>query len=308
MIRSRKRGRRPRSNSRRCDHGGRPRQDATGRPTMPFSIAALLTFSPFDTGTLIAAMTDHLQIAQRRYAAGAYGDASTHARLALGQDPDSAAAWRTLGLACVGARDFDDAVDALENASLRRPLDNAACIELAIAYGRLNRTSLSRDLLMSSATSGRLTVNEMLRVAGGLESLNEPMLAMQACREARKIEPNNAEVYYRMGHYVQLCGHPCSLGESLIRHAVSLEPNNIHYRIGLASLLTALGRKCEAYSVVDPMIPSKLDDVTCECCLKRLANLCFDCDDQQGARQCAERLTERSQQTPQTPRPHAAEF
>jgi len=143
---------------------------------------------------------------------------------------------------------------------------------------------------MTLATSDQIEPPQLLRIATGLEAVDEPRLAMEACRQAGKRAPEIPEVHYQMGYYAQLCGYPISISEALVRHAIDLAPNNFHFRIGLASLLIRLGRKGEAIAVVDRMIPDRLSEVTCRCCLKRIANLFFDCDDLDRARLCARRL------------------
>ncbi|MEO1529228.1 MAG: hypothetical protein AAFX06_27730 [Planctomycetota bacterium] len=181
---------------------------------------------------------------------------------------------------------------ALEHASLIKPLDPEAGIALAIGYGALGKTRLSKDLLMSHAVSGRADEMNLLAVAAGLEAIDEPTLAMEACRRAGVLAPESAEVHYQMGHYASSCDYPLSVIEALIRHAIHLEPSNVHYRIGLASLLVRLERRREALQAIGALIPSHLGDVTCKCCLKRIANLYFDCEEFEIARRVAQRLDE----------------
>ncbi|MEM9646281.1 MAG: hypothetical protein AAF989_14920 [Planctomycetota bacterium] len=235
-------------------------------------------------------MNSHLAAALAEFSDGSMSLAIKFSEYALACDPDDARALSVLGRAQLKMGSYDLGIDALEQASLLCPLDDESSVELAIAYGCIGHRSLSRDLLMSIATSGDLTAQTLLRVAAGLEAIDEPRLAMEACRQAGRKNPDLSEVHYQMGHYAQACGHPPRIGEALIRHAIGLDPKNVHYRIGLASLLIRLGRQAEAVAVVDRFIPDHLGDVDCKCCLKRIANLFFDCDDHERAKLCAERL------------------
>jgi len=235
-------------------------------------------------------MTDHIQLARLEYQARRYRYAVQFAQYALARDPDDIEALQILGLASLQFCDFAAGIAALEHLALLRPLTDECRIELAIAYGSLGKKQLSRDLLMMLATSPKTNSTQLLRIATGLEAVDQPRLAMEACRQAGKKQPDSADVHYRMGYYVQICGHPPHLSEALIRHAIDLDPRNLHYRIGLASLLIRLGRKSEAFSVIDHVIPDRLWEVACQCCLKRIANLLFDCDDLRRAKLCTDRL------------------
>ena len=235
---------------------------------------------------------NNLDFARREYAANHLRRAIQFAQYWLVQNEDDGEGWEILGLAELGSGNLDEAIDALEQASLLRPLGNEAQIALAIAYGAAGRASLSKDLLMLAATSGRLNENELLRVASGLEAIDEPTLAMEACRQAGILAPESAEVHYQMGFYASRCDYPASVIEALMRHAIHLEPSNLHYRIGLASLLARLDRKRDALLAIRPLIPAQLHQVHCRRCLKRIANLLFDCEAFEHARRVAERLAE----------------
>ncbi|QDV57878.1 tetratricopeptide repeat protein [Rosistilla oblonga] len=237
-------------------------------------------------------MLHSTEISVAEYQAGNYHRAIQFARYALARDDENAAAWRCLARALVQTYSIVAAIDAFENAALLQPLEPQDSISLAIAYGAAGRRGLSRDLLMTVANSDSIDVEGLLQVATGLEALDEPRLAMEACRRAGKLAPDSAQVHYQMGYYAQLAGQPVSIGEALVRHAINLEPRNLHYRIGLASMLIRLGRKCEAIAVIDHLIPKQLHEVSCLCCLKRIANLFFDGDDLHRARLCAQRIAE----------------
>ncbi|MCC9656657.1 hypothetical protein [Rhodopirellula halodulae] len=235
-------------------------------------------------------MTDNLFFADTEFAAGRFHHAIQFAQYTLAQDPENVDALVLLGMACLCLCEHEEGIDSLERAALIQPLPRAVQIELAIAYGAVGRCQLSKDLLMSIATSGKVTSPELLRVAAGLEAIDAPRLAMEACRQAGIQSPEMPEVHYQMGCYAQQCGHSADIIESLIRHAVQLDPRNVHYRIGLASLLIRLGRKDDAVTILTPVIPSQVDEIDCQCCLKRIANLFFDSDDIERSRLCASRL------------------
>ncbi|MCO8124695.1 hypothetical protein NHH03_23350 [Stieleria sp. TO1_6] len=251
----------------------------------------------FDASTITQALSNNLDFAIREYESQRFYYAAKFAQYALAQDPDEGRAWQILGRALLRRGQLQDGIEALEHASLLIPLDWETRIDLATAYGGIGRKSLSRDLLMTAATSGGLDEAQLLRIAASLEAVDEPVLAMEACRQAGLVAPDAAQVHYQMGYYASLCGYPTSVTEALIRRAVDLEPESVHYRIGLTSLLVRLDRPTEALAVVSSVIPSQLDQITCQCCLKRIATLFFDCDQPDLARQCAQRLQDVRQST-----------
>ncbi|MEM6978263.1 MAG: hypothetical protein AAF539_01265 [Planctomycetota bacterium] len=235
----------------------------------------------------------HLTSAESELDAGRPHLAIKFAQYAVTEEPDHQPGWELLATAAMKAEDYPVAIDAYEHLSLTTPIDSESRISLAIAYGGIGRHSLSKDLLMAVAT-GDPTAEQLLRIAAGLEAIDEPELAMEACRQAGRRIPEAAEVHYQLAYYASKCGRPTALSESLMRHAVHLEPQSLHYRTGLTSLLIRLNRNAEARRVIDRMIPERLSEITCACCVKRFANLFFDAGDLERARLCAERFAELS--------------
>ncbi|MEM8669104.1 MAG: tetratricopeptide repeat protein [Planctomycetota bacterium] len=235
---------------------------------------------------------ENVLLAQQEFELQRYPLAVQFASYALACNPEDPHACRILGMSLFELGQVDEALDALEAASLEYPLGWDGQIALAICYGAIGKRSLSRDLLMRCGTSGELDRDQMLRVATGLEAIDEPTLAMEACRQAGVLDPDSARVHYRMSYYSSLCRYPVSVTEALIKHAINLEPDNIHYRVGLVSLLIRLDRDEEAIEAIESFIPSHLDEISCKCCLKRIANLFFDAGDLDRARQAAQRRSE----------------
>ena len=232
---------------------------------------------------------DPLSIAEAELQAGNARLAVQFAQYATTESPDRVRGWHVLASAALRSGDYTVAVDAYESLSLLVPLGPNARISLATAYGCIGRATLSRDLLLSAADDD-LDNEQLLRIAAGFEAVDEPYLAMQVCRRAGKQFPDTGKIHYQMAYYASRCGHPVTVIEALMRRAIDLEPDNVHFRIGLSSLLLRLGRRHAAFEVIDPLIPGQIERVSCECCLKRLANFFFDLDDLKKAKCCAERL------------------
>lgn len=232
----------------------------------------------------------HANEAWQEYSSGNLSFAIKLAEYGLAEEEDHGPLWEVLGLAQRDLGRTEEALDSLERASLLIPLKNVSRIVLADCYAQHGRRDLAKDLFLSAAISGRLDEIELLQVAAGLEGIDEPRLAMEACRRAGKLAPDFGQVHYDMGFYASRCGHPPHLVEALVRKAIELEPANIHYRIGLTSLLIRFGRNHEAHEVVWQLTSAQIQEVTCRCCLKRIANLFFDLGDEQRAQEFAARL------------------
>jgi len=178
-----------------------------------------------------------------------------------------------LGLVFQGSGRPFDAADAIERASLVVPVSDEARIALASSYAQLRRIDLARELYLQLALSRRLPPDLMLQVAAGLDAIDSPQLAMQVCEWITERDENVAQAYYDMGVYSARSGNALYLTEALTHRALQLDPGNLHYRIGLASLLVQLDRDDEAINALDGFADEDVDRVTCESCLSRIASL-----------------------------------
>lgn len=182
-------------------------------------------------------------------------------------------AWELLGLVQYARQRIQVAVSALERASLLVPLLPAARVCLGHAYGRIGRVHLSRDLLLAMIDDDSMTVPLLLQVAVGLDAIGQPNLAMNACRAASRRDPDLAQPYYDLGYYAARCGLPPAMTESLARKAISLAPEQVCFRVGLASLLIKQERHREAYRLVETFSKEQIEQLRCACCLQRIVGL-----------------------------------
>ncbi|MCG8650616.1 MAG: tetratricopeptide repeat protein [Pirellulales bacterium] len=229
-------------------------------------------------------------LGQARYAEGRLEEAYEQCKTLIDSNPDHGYAWELLGLVFRDRGQFVAAADALERASLLVPIRTEARIALATCYANLQRKRLACELLVALVDSGQLDIAQLLDVAAHLESMDQPRLAMEACRRASRIDFETAQIHFDMGFYAARSGCPPHVSEALTRRAIDLDPANVHYRIGLASLLVRLDRFEEAHHIVADISDSQIQDVTCMCCLERVGNLLQSFGDPQRAQRCRERL------------------
>lgn len=236
------------------------------------------------------------------YASGDLPEARKRADAAIGADEDDGRAWEVRGLVLRDLNEPLDAADAIEHASLLVPICLEARIALAQCYGTLRRRTLARDLYLELVKSNDLSLALLLEVAAGLNAVDEPKLAMEVCRRAGWRDPEAAQVYYDMALYAARCGYRPSVVESLAWHAIDLEPENVHYRLGLASLLTRFARVTEAHRLVQSLSPQQIAALTCRGCLERMGALFEQAGDAERGAVCRKRWRELAALTSASPR------
>lgn len=116
-------------------------------------------------------MMDEQVDAATAYQVGDFDVALRRVLCALREDRDDGRAWETLGLVQYARGRFRSCVSALECASLLVPLQPAARVCLAHGYGKIGKTTLSRDLLVALIDDASLTMALLLQVAVGLDTI-----------------------------------------------------------------------------------------------------------------------------------------
>ena len=200
--------------------------------------------------------------------------------------------WELMGLIFRDLAKPKSAINAFEQASLLVPLHPFSSLCLAECYGSIDKRELARDLYLVQAESELVLASTdlMLLVASGLEGVNEPHLAMELCRQASQLDPDSGQAAFDMCFYASRCGAQPALVESLAWRAVELEPRNVHFRIGLASLLIRMHRFNKAYWVVSSLTEYQIGEISCECCLERIERLFEFRGDEGRAAVCRQRV------------------
>jgi tetratricopeptide (TPR) repeat protein len=203
---------------------------------------------------------------------------------------ENGAAWELLGLTYRDKDRLADAADALERAALLKPSLPLSRLVLAECYASMKRYRLAQELYLMLAESSPEDFQLLLLVASGLDEINQPHLALQLCRRAEALRPESGQSAFDMCYYSMRSGCPVSLSESLAWRAVELEPDNLHFRIGLASLLCRLDEVPRAIWVLSKLSDGNLRQLECTKCLDRLAKLFRLLGDAQKSSLCLNRL------------------
>lgn len=204
---------------------------------------------------------------------GKYREAKELLLLALSESPHDGRLRELLGMVHYTLGDFPACVSTLEEATLMVPLSPSARICLAQAYGETGRVNLALDLLKNLSRQPENSVVHLLKIAAALDALCQPHQAMQVCRRVTREDPQHPQAFYDMAYYSARCGCSSQVTEALARKAIALAPDVVHYRVGLASLLTLQGRLDQAFEVVAHFTIKEISQVRCECCLGRILQL-----------------------------------
>ena len=210
--------------------------------------------------------------------------------LADDKNVDDGLAWELLGLAQHQLSDFESSVSSLEHASLLIPLSSLSRLGLAYGYGQIGKQELSRDLLLTLIKDSNVPNELLLQVATALDAVKQPVLAMKACRRAVERDPQLSQAYYDMGYYAKRSGYSPKVVESLVRRAISLDPQCVCFRIGLVALLLQHDRPQEALDHVRDLTACQIDSISCSKCLQRVAELYASVKDQQRVERCKLRI------------------
>ncbi|WP_404306449.1 tetratricopeptide repeat protein [Neorhodopirellula lusitana] len=262
--------------------GSAPSEQSTGHPNPPTNTddTKPADKSQAALNSLATAQPD----AWQRYKNGQLAEV-----VKLCSKSDSADSLQLLGLALHDLGRPLEAADAFEKASLLCPVQDEVRIALASCYAQLRRIDLARELYLQLALSRRLSPTLMLQVAAGLEAIDAPQLAMQVCEWITEQDEHVAQAYYDMGYYSARSGQPLYMTEALTCRALQLDPANVHYRIGLVSLLIQLDREDEAAQAMQPLSVLDIRRVTCVSCLTRIATVLARKDMSQLAEACVTR-------------------
>ncbi|MDB5343020.1 MAG: hypothetical protein JWP89_1397 [Schlesneria sp.] len=130
-----------------------------------------------------------LHQAEASFRGGRIRDAFVKIQPHLEDQPDCGRGWELLGLIRHNWRQWEAALAALEEASIRVPLSAAAECALGDCYLAVDREAWARPLYRNVVQRKSTTVCALLSAAAGLDALNEPQTAAVACRRAVTLDP-----------------------------------------------------------------------------------------------------------------------
>ncbi|MEM1069442.1 MAG: tetratricopeptide repeat protein [Planctomycetota bacterium] len=185
-----------------------------------------------------------------------------------------------------------EGLDLFEQAEKLGPLGDRAKIALACCHAACGKQDIAREQFLRLAISRTLPPDRMLEVAAGLASIDAVQMAIQTCQWAIDRDQTNAQAYFDMGKYSAQLGQPAYVCEALAQRALQLSPENVHFRVGLASLLIELNQPSEAIKMAHTLRPDQIESATCASCLSNIAGLLREYGQEEMAVLCERRASE----------------
>jgi predicted Zn-dependent protease len=202
-------------------------------------------------------------------------------------------AYVRVGLELSDAGDLTRCRALLEMAQIFVPLSVLAELALSECYVESNDVDLAIGLLENVARRESAETRTLLRVASCFKEVGCDRDAWITCRRAVRESPDEAQAWFDLSTYMGRVGFPFSKIELVVQRAIDLEPNNVVFRISLASALSRLGREENAYAVIRRFGANELEQICCSSCIESLRLLFERADDWRGVCLCNEQLVQR---------------
>ncbi|QDT65074.1 tetratricopeptide repeat protein [Calycomorphotria hydatis] len=226
----------------------------------------------------------------RAFHAGEYMEVVNSSAAFLLQEPENARVWSLKGMSHHAVGHWVEARNCLEQASLIAPMHPFEKYCLADCYHRLGKFQWAVEYCRELAEDDTLEIGLALKVAATLSILTTPQESLVLCRKLSKRDPDHAQLIYDMALYAARAGSPRCYVRSMLRKAIELEPQNVMYRVGTASVFWKWDEPREAYQVLDSLSEEQLQTVCCEHCLGRVAEIFARHHEWRKARACRDRI------------------
>lgn len=214
---------------------------------------------------------------------GQIGRAAELAALGVCDFPDDGPLWELLGVAHQREGRHELAREALETATLLKPLDIGARFCLAEAYAACGAHDLAVFVYRLVSDDPRTPVWLLPRVASHLGAMEEFSHALGVCQLIVHRDPMRHEAHFGIGFYLRRLGIATEKVIAAISRAYELAPEITLYRIVFASLLRELGRDDEAYELLRLLPPGS---VNCPHALQRMMQVFQTANDVQRLLDC----------------------
>jgi tetratricopeptide (TPR) repeat protein len=234
--------------------------------------------------------TDHralLAEARELWKTGSLEEARELLCSAIAADTEVARIWELLGLVAFESGDKSLAQSSLEGASLLGPLSTAGQITLAKCYDASGHNQAAAAIYRHVARLSRLEVELLEPLAAGLGRAGELEMALDICRRAARLMPDDPDPLVGIVHYMRRLRRPLELIVPAMYRAHQLEPQRSEYRISLAWMLHEMGRSEEGANLLEPIPYAEFSCIRCLTLMKQV----FECvGEYERADICRERL------------------
>lgn len=198
--------------------------------------------------------------------------------------PDDGPLWELLGVAHQRRGQSALAREALEMATLLKPLDIDARFCLAEAYAATGSLEMAVFVYRMISDDARTPIWLLPKVASRLGEMEEYAHALGVCQLIVERDATRHEAHFGIGFYLRRLGIATERVVSDISRACELAPDVALYRVVRASLLHELGRHDEARELLR-VLP--LGTVDGPCSMRRMLRLFHSAHDVRCLMACA---------------------
>ena len=215
--------------------------------------------------------------------AGRIDQAIAELRGYLSHDANDGRAWQILGTLFYDRADVAQAQAALECASVLVPLSPRAQLVLARCYDGAGHSAAAQAIYLHVATMQGFEVELLELLAAGLGRYGQFELALNVCRSAARLLPDDPMPLLGIVHYMYRLKRPIEHILPTMSRVVSLDPENRGLRIALAWMFNEVGQPAKAVAVLEQVA---CEEITCASCLERVQHIFEEAGDERSAAKC----------------------
>lgn len=184
----------------------------------------------------------------------------------------------------------DRARSLLETAQLMVPLSSKSELTLAETYVADGETDLALTLLSNVGIRPDSTCGMRLRAARLLDQTGHVRSAWCVARRTVNENLDEAQAWFDLSVYMRGLRFPFHQFEAAARRAINLAPDDVNFRVSLASVLARCGRDADAHQLVRSFGPREFQQVCCATCLENLKEVFEAVGDWRGSCLASEQL------------------
>ncbi|MCG8450405.1 MAG: hypothetical protein MI725_12625 [Pirellulales bacterium] len=218
----------------------------------------------------------------------------------LEQDPEQGELWLLRATILHSQAKWEEALPAIETASVLMPLTIGGQLVLADCYSQLGKHELALMLYEHLLAQSPLPVDYYAELYAGFKRAGKLELALSACRKAIELAPDNDEAYFGLAHCMSGLAFAPRQVTTILRKALELAPDKPQYRISLAIQLSLTKRRNEAYGVLAKATPEIIETISCNCAARHLLELCAWAGDEERCSRLGMMLAKLNQESQKT--------
>ncbi|MEQ8634639.1 hypothetical protein [Gimesia maris] len=206
--------------------------------------------------------------------------------------PDSGKAWELKGLIEDSLSWQHVSIHSLETATTLIPLSASGQYVLAKNYLEIGKSALGGSVFGILLQRDDIPDRLLPAIAAYLSRYPDfTYLALSAFRKSVKQDPECGDSLLGMAYFMEKLKYPYPQIAGVLRKAVSLDPDNRHYRMALSNVLVQSGLMEEAWQTVREISQSELKQIQCASCLNKLIHIFSEAKDHSRRDYCLSLLS-----------------